>query len=234
MLVHLAAFCCVSMWGLSFVSSKVLLEEGLGTVEIYIYRFTIAYVLMLLISHSRIMAQSARDEGMFALCGICAGSIYFIAENTALQYTLTTNVSLLTSISPLVTALLAGFIYPNERPGKGLLTGSMVAFLGVAMVIFNASATLEIRPLGDLLALGACFSWAVYSLILRRLSANYDVFSSPARHSYTASFPRCPSCCSSRSSTTPSPRCAIPACCGTSSSSPSAPPSSPMCCGRWP
>ncbi|MGM9853235.1 MAG: DMT family transporter [Muribaculaceae bacterium] len=176
MLVHLAAFCCVSMWGLSFVSSKVLLEEGLGTVEIYIYRFTIAYVLMLLISHSRIMAQSARDEGMFALCGICAGSIYFIAENTALQYTLTTNVSLLTSISPLVTALLAGFIYPNERPGKGLLTGSMVAFLGVAMVIFNASATLEIRPLGDLLALGACFSWAVYSLILRRLSANYDVF----------------------------------------------------------
>lgn len=173
--VHLAAFCCVSMWGLSFVSTKVLLDEGLGTVEIYIYRFTIAYVLMLLFSHSRIMAQTCRDEFMFALCGFCAGALYFIAENTALQYTLTTNVSLLTSISPILTALLAGFIYPNEKPGKGLLIGSMVAFVGVAMVIFNASATLEIRPLGDLLALGACFSWAVYSLILRRLSANYDV-----------------------------------------------------------
>lgn len=176
MMVHIAAFCCVAMWGLSFVSTKVLLDEGLGTVEIYIYRFVIAYVLMLAISHNRIMAQSVSDEFMFALCGICAGAIYFIAENTALQYTLTTNVSLLTSISPLVTALLAGFIYPNERPGKSLLIGSTVAFAGVAMVIFNASATLEIRPLGDLLALGACFSWAVYSLILRRLSANYDIF----------------------------------------------------------
>lgn len=174
-LVHLAALCCVSMWGLSFVSTKMLLDEGLGSVEIYIYRFTVAYLLMLLVSHGRLWSHSLRDEVMFALCGICAGSIYFIAENTALQYTLTTNVSLLTSLSPLITALLAGFLYPNERPGSGLLLGSTVAFFGVAMVIFNTSASLEIRPLGDLLALGACFSWAVYSLILRRLSANYDV-----------------------------------------------------------
>lgn len=176
LLVHLAALCCVVMWGMSFVSSKVLLEAGLGAVEIYIYRFTIAYLLMLLISHNRIFSHSWVDELLFCVCGICGGSIYFIAENTALMYTLTTNVSLLSSLSPLATALLAGFLFPNEKPGRGLLIGSCVAFVGAAMVILNASATLEIRPLGDLLALGACFSWAIYSLVLRRLSANYDVF----------------------------------------------------------
>lgn len=174
--VHLAALVCVTMWGFSFVSTRVLLDNGMGTVEIYMYRFIIAYLLILVFSHKRIFAHSWREEGMFAICGLCAGSIYFIAENTALKYTLVTNVSLLTSLSPLITALLAGFIYKNEKPGRGVMLGSLIAFLGVACVIFNASATLEVRPLGDILSIGAAFSWAFYSLVLRRLSANYDVW----------------------------------------------------------
>lgn len=175
-LVHIAALVCVSIWGLSFVSTKVLLNCGMGPVEIYMYRFIIAYILVLFFSHKRLFAYNWREEGMFAICGICAGSIYFIAENTALKYTLATNVSLLTSLSPLITAFLAGFIYRNERPGRGVLIGSAIAFLGVACVIFNASATLEVRPLGDILSIGAAFSWALYSLVLRRVSANYDVW----------------------------------------------------------
>lgn len=175
-LVHLGAVVCISFWGLSFVSTKILLDNGMGTVEVYVYRFLIAYVCMLLISHKRLMAHSWRDEGMLALCAVTSGTLYFIAENTALQHTLVTNVSLLTSMSPLLTALLAGLLYKDERPGRGLLIGSAIAFFGVAMVIFNANASLEIRPYGDMLALGAALCWAVYSLILRRLSANYDVY----------------------------------------------------------
>lgn len=174
--MHFCAFICVAMWGLSFVSTKVLLDNGMGTVEVYIYRFIIAYFLILLVSHKRFMSHSWTDEGLFALCGICAGSIYFIAENTALEYTLVANVSLLTSLSPLVTAMLAGFLYKNERPDRGIIIGSSIAFVGVACVIFNSSTNLEVRPLGDILSLAACFSWSVYSLILRRLNLNYDVW----------------------------------------------------------
>ena len=56
---------------------------------------------------------------MFALCGLLAVLCIFIAENTALKYTLTTNVSLLTSLSPLVTAILVGFVYKTEKLGLG-------------------------------------------------------------------------------------------------------------------
>jgi drug/metabolite transporter (DMT)-like permease len=161
---------------MAFVSTKILLENGLGTVEIYIYRFTLAYLLVLLISHKRFKSHSWRDEGLFALCGITAGSLYFIAENTALQYTLVGNVSLLTSLSPLVTAMLAGLMYKNERPTRGMLVGSAIAFVGVTCVIFNSSTNVEVHPIGDVLSLAATFSWSVYSLILRRLNANYDVW----------------------------------------------------------
>ena len=176
MFAHLAAVICVTMWGFSFVSTKELLDQHMGTVEVYLYRFILAYLVILIISHKRFKSHTWRDEGLFLLCGICSGSIYFIAENTALEYTLTTNVSLLTSMSPLITVLLAGLIYKNERPGWRTLLGSTVAFIGVGFIIFNSSTSLEVHPLGDILSIAAAVSWSIYSLILRRLNANYDVW----------------------------------------------------------
>lgn len=175
-LAHLGAILTVSIWGASFVSTKVLLDNRLSPSEIYILRFVLAYLLVLAICHAKIWARSLRDELLLATCGLCAGSIYFLAENTALEYTLTSNVALLTATSPLFTALLAGLIYKTERPTKGALFGSLVAFMGVGCVIFNSSANLEIRPFGDILSLLAAVSWAVYSLVLRRLNAVYDVW----------------------------------------------------------
>ena len=173
---HLGALLCVSMWGVSFVSTKVLLNAEMQPVEIYIYRFALAYLIILALKHKRWFANNWRDEGLLCLCGILAGSIYFLAENFALRYTLVSNVSLLTSLSPLITTLLVGALYKSDRPGSGMIAGSMVAFFGVACVIFNSSFNLEINPLGDLLALAAAFSWSLYSLILKRLNANYDVW----------------------------------------------------------
>lgn len=173
---HLGALLCVTMWGVSFVSTKVLLNYGMQPVEIYIYRFIVAYLIILSFKHSRLIADNWRDEGLLAMCGVLAGSVYFLAENFALRYTLVSNVSLLTSMSPLITAMIVGVLYKSERPGSGMITGSLIAFFGVACVIFNSSFNLEINPLGDLLALSAAFSWSLYSLVLKRLNANYDVW----------------------------------------------------------
>lgn len=174
-LFHVGAFLTMTAWGASFVSTKVLLENGLHPVEIYIYRFLLAYLLVLAVCHKRLLSNSWRDEMMFALCGLSAGSIYFIAENTALQYTLATNVSLITSLSPILTTMLIGCMYRSERPGRGFILGSVIAFLGVGLVVFNSSSMIQVNPLGDMLALFAAVAWAFYSLILRRLSATYDV-----------------------------------------------------------
>ncbi|MDE7457403.1 MAG: DMT family transporter [Muribaculaceae bacterium] len=173
---HIGAIITVGIWGGSFVSTKVLLDNNMNPAEIYVYRFILAYLLVLLMSHSRLWANSLRDELLFALCGITGGSIYFLAENTALEYTLTTNVSLLTSTSPLITSLLVGLIYKSERPSRGMLVGSLIAFMGVGCVIFNSSFNLQIRPLGDILSILAAFSWAVYSLVLRKLNVIYDLW----------------------------------------------------------
>lgn len=174
LLYHAGAAIAVIGWGISFISTKVLLGSGLNPIEIYIYRFAIAYLALLIFSHKRIRSNSWRHELLFMLGGMVGGSIYFIAENVALEYTLVSNVSLITSLSPLLTVLLIGFLYRSERPGRETILGSTVAFLGVGLVIFNSSFNLSINPLGDLLSLLAAFCWAIYSIILKRVNPLYS------------------------------------------------------------
>lgn len=176
LMYHLGALIAVTAWGISFINTKILLQLGLSAVEVYVYRFVIAYICVFLICPRPFFSNSIGDEVKFMLCGICGNSIYFIAENTAVNYTLVTNVSLIVTTAPLITAMLIGLMYKGERPSRGFLTGSMIAFVGVAFVIFNSSFVVKVKPFGDMLALLAAVCWAVYSILLRPLNAVYGVW----------------------------------------------------------
>lgn len=170
---HLGALITVICWGSSFVCSKVLMEEGGFTpVETYVYRFIAAYILLLLLTFKKIFSNNWKDELLLALCGACAGSIYFILENYALKHTATGNVSLLTSISPLTTTLLICLLY-KTRIKKGDIIGSILAVIGVACVILSGGEGFDIRPLGDLLALSAAIAWSIYAVAIKRVIPFY-------------------------------------------------------------
>ena len=55
------------------------------------------------------------------------------------------------------------------------MAGSLLALVGVALVVYNGSFVLKIAPLGDFLTLLAAFSWAFYSLIMRKMSNRYGI-----------------------------------------------------------
>lgn len=175
---HLGALLTVICWGCSFIASKVLMEGASMTpVEVYVYRFTLAYFMMLAFTFREIRSKSWKDELQMALCGICSGTLYFLMENYALMYTTTGNVSLLSSISPLFIAILLSIIYKTPMK-KGEIIGSAVAFGGVALVIMSESISkglgLEIHPIGDILAITCALSWAVYSIAIKRLIPIYS------------------------------------------------------------
>ncbi|MCF0218484.1 MAG: DMT family transporter [Muribaculaceae bacterium] len=172
-MAHAIAAFVIIAWGVSFVSTKELLEAGLHPIEIYILRFAIAYILLLVYDHKKMLSNSKQDEWWFVACGLCGGSLYYVAENTALNYTLTSNVSLITSLTPLLTVLIIGLLYRSEKPTSGVYIGSVIAFLGVGFVIFNSSFVMKMNPLGDILSFAAALVFAFYSLILRRLNEQY-------------------------------------------------------------
>ena len=102
LLYHLVAFITVAIWGTTFVSTKVLMLNGLSPAQIFTLRFSIAYILMLMVNHKRMFADSWKDEFKMAMLGITGGSLYFLSENEAMNYTTTTNTSLIVCSCPLV------------------------------------------------------------------------------------------------------------------------------------
>ena len=170
---HLLAILTVAVWGTTFISTKILIENGLSPQEIFLLRFVIAYVGIWLLSPRKLLSDSWKDELWFLLAGLTGGTLYFLTENTALSLTQTTNVAFIICTTPLLTTGLSLLLYRQEKAGKELLAGSLVALAGVGMLIFNGSFVLKLSPLGDVLTLCAGVSWAVYSLIIRRLSGRY-------------------------------------------------------------
>lgn len=170
---HLVAILTVGIWGLTFISTKVLIGQGLTPQEIFLLRFLIAYVGIWFLSPRRLFADGWRDELWLLAGGVTGGSFYFLTENMALGITLATNVSFIVCTTPLLTTLLSLLIYKKEKATGALLGGSLLALLGVALVVYNGSFVLKISPAGDFLSLLAALSWAFYSLIMKKMTGRY-------------------------------------------------------------
>lgn len=170
---HLIAIFTVIVWGATFISTKVLMSAGLTPIEVMFYRFVIAYISILPFTYKRLFAASLKDEGTMLLIGLSGGSLYFLAENYALSYTLASNVSLIICTTPILTALLDRFFGSRKSLTPHFLLGSTIAFIGIAFVIFNGSIVLGLNPIGDILTLTAAFLWGIFSLTLKKVQSQY-------------------------------------------------------------
>ncbi len=171
---HLGALLTISIWATTFASTKVLLED-FTPVEIMFYRFAVGYIALLVIRPRFIKYRSIGEEVLFMAAGICGVSIFYLFQNTALTYTFASNSAVLMSVSPLFTALITHYLLKTETLRPSFFAGFAVSMTGIALIGFNGNFVLELNPLGDILSVLCAFVWAVYSLIIRKISdQNYD------------------------------------------------------------
>ena len=125
--------------------------------------------------NKRWFCHSWRDELLMVALGLTGGSVYFLAENAAMLFTTATNTSLIVCSCPLFAMLLfALFFRQSEKITRIQALGSLIAFLGMAVVVLNGHFVLHLSPLGDLLAFAACLCWAVYSLLMKVAVRNHS------------------------------------------------------------
>lgn len=171
---HVLALVTAAVWGSTFVSTKILLANGLSPAQIMVIRFSIAYLLILLLSHRPLFSRKLSDELLMIGAGITGGSLYFLAENSALIYTQASNVAIIIAVTPLLTAIAAHFFSRGERFSRTLATGSVIALAGVVLVVLNGRFVLHLNPKGDMLTIAAAVLWALYSIIIVRLQRRYS------------------------------------------------------------
>ena len=175
---HLVAFLVVAVWGVTFVYTKLLLIAGLTAAQIFVLRFIMAYLLLLgytlIRKQFRLFADVWQDELLMVALGVMGGSLYFLTENSAMIYTTTTNTSLIVCLCPLFAALLVALFFRSQRLHGIQIVGTVMAAIGVIIVVLNGRFVLHLSPLGDTLAFGACLCWALYSLLMIPASYRYD------------------------------------------------------------
>ena len=158
----------IVIWSSTFIATKVLLRF-FTPIEILVYRFFLAWLLMFLVYPRVHRPESIKNELKMILAGLTGGTLYFVAENWALSYSLASNVSLLVATAPIMTSILAHFMTRTERITRHTAAGGLAAFIGTVLVIFNGAFILKLNPLGDSLALISALSWALYSIIIREI-----------------------------------------------------------------
>ena len=184
---HLLALTVVAIWGVTFVSTKVLIGAGMQPAAIFACRFLLAYIGLWIYT---VLARKPfqiwngwKDELVFLVLGIAGGSFYFLTENTALAYTQASNVAFLVCSAPLFTAIFTILYsrFGKSRFARGLekvqvgwplVGGTLLAFLGMALMVFEGKKV-QLSAAGDLLAIGAALCWAVYSLFMGQITREY-------------------------------------------------------------
>lgn len=177
---HFLAFATATIWGTTFVWTKLLIQNGLTPAQIFFLRFIMAYFLLLIYSltfsgkRHEWLCRSRRDELVMLGLGITGGSVYFLAENEALVYTAATNTSLIVCSCPMFAMLIISLFYKSQRINKIQIIGSVLALLGMMIVVLNGHFVLHLAPIGDALAFAACICWAIYSLLMVHVSSRYS------------------------------------------------------------
>ncbi|MGG4129430.1 DMT family transporter [Paenibacillus illinoisensis] len=165
---HLLALLTILIWGTTFISTKILLIE-FTPVEILLYRFLIGYVVLFLIYPRVMRISTIREELLFMAAGLCGVTLYFLIENIALVFTLASNAGVIVSIAPFFTAVLAHFFLKDEPLSRQFVVGFAIALTGIVIIAFHGSYSLQLNPLGDLLAFVAPAVWAIYSVLMRKI-----------------------------------------------------------------
>lgn len=162
---HLLALFVTIVWGTSFISTKVLLQ-AFHPIEIIIFRFIIAWIVLFFCSPRPLLPKSWKSELPFIGAGLTGLTLYFMLENFALTYTFASNAGIIIATAPMFTALMVWLCRRSSRPRWTFFAGFLVAMAGITLISLAGAEEFGLNPLGDLLILGAAFSWGAYGVLI--------------------------------------------------------------------
>lgn len=167
---HLFALFTIIIWGTTYISTKILLND-FTPIEILFFRFIMALIVLIIIYPHRMKVVSKTHELLFAVAGLCGVTLYYLLENIALTYTMASNVGVISALAPFFTAIVA-YLFLKEEPLRiNFFFGFVVAMVGIYLISFSGTSNFQLNPLGDLLAVAATVVWAFYSGVTRKVSS---------------------------------------------------------------
>ena len=189
LIAHLSMFGACAIWGLMAPLGKDAMTHGLDGITMVSMRVFGGMMLFWLTSliitfRTKRLTQATREHvpmrDRLMFCGAALFGLVFnqCCYTLGLSITSPINASIVTTSMPIFAMILAAIILKEPITGKkalGVLTGCSGALI---LILTSAAATTDkvgdIR--GDLLCLGAQFSFALYLSLFNPLIRRYSVF----------------------------------------------------------
>lgn len=171
----LAAFAAYAIFGLSFLFSKVAL--GLASPMVLLcVRFGVTVIALNLMVAFRVVKLELKGKklGGAIVLGLLQPVLYFIFENYGLSFTTTSFAGMMSSISPVITAVL-GAVLLKERPTLKQWVCIGISVSGVMLMTLRPGGGQNTLA-GCLCLVGAYFAGSLYTLLSRRLSRKFKPF----------------------------------------------------------
>lgn len=171
----LAAGVAYSIFGLSYLFSKMALNVTEPMILLLV-RFTVTFVILNLLVVFRVMKLNLKGKKLIGpiLLGILQPVLYFVFENYGLKFTTTAFTGIVSSISPVFTAILGVFIL-KEKPSLKQWLCIGLSITGVLLVSIGSSDGVN-TWYGCLCLLAAYLIGSFYSILVRKLSKEFSAF----------------------------------------------------------
>ncbi len=177
----------VNLATLAWATNAVLgrwLRDDIGPLTLTALRFTVATTVFTLLLQFRPKEERRYGKDKWWIFGM--GVVGVVAFSPllylGLRYSTAVNSSLIQGFSPLITALIAGWII-SEPVSLRQKIGAVLGLIGVAGLISGGSLSfllhLQFNP-GDLILLASAVVWAFYSVFGRRVMRNRSPVSATA------------------------------------------------------
>jgi drug/metabolite transporter (DMT)-like permease len=166
----------VLLWGASFTLLKLGLQ-GIPPIDLAFLRFLVAMAFFVTIGYSLdrsiFRLSILKDWKVILAMGLAGVTFYNVFQNIGLEYTTASNSSLIIASNPVFITLLAHF-YLKEKMKLMQMVGVAVALLGIVFIVEPSRLSFGFESaIGDLLSLGAAVSWAVCSILGKKVLSKY-------------------------------------------------------------
>jgi drug/metabolite transporter (DMT)-like permease len=165
---ELAMLLVVLVWGANFSFMRMALAEMSG-LAFAALRFGIAAVILLAVLRWREGSVAVPRTAWWPLIwmGVLSNTLYQVFFMYGLTHTSVANASLIIATTPLIVAFL-GAATGVEALRRPIVTGGLLGFAGVVLILAGKGASLGVGQLGgDAAILGATLCWAIFTLGVR-------------------------------------------------------------------
>lgn len=174
-LAHVLAMLLMIIWGISYLSIKVVVQE-INPVLSAFYRFFISSIILFAFMKLKFPKEKVlkEDRLKMALGGLFGVSLYFFLENYSIYYTTAANVAILMASIPVFTLISQRLIF-KEKLTLFKALGAVLSALGILIIIVSKEriSLFSKGTVGDIMALAAALSWVIYNMITSRFKGNY-------------------------------------------------------------